>query len=106
MSPDSSVVFGCSVESVIAHNTTTGAIIWRKEMPGNVCALRLHGSVVVVPVSGSRTLVLDATTGHPLHALPSAGKGVWGVCVFDGLTSDVISFVDFLLLCYYVSTAI
>jgi outer membrane protein assembly factor BamB len=87
VSLDGSVVIGGSEKDVIAHNTTTGAVLWRKEMPGSVWTLRIHGSVVVVPVDNSDTVVLDATTGRYLHALPSAGKRVRGICVFDGLVS-------------------
>ena len=61
-------------------------------MPGIVWTLRIHGGVVVVPVDSSNTVVLDVTTGQQLHILPSAGENVRGVCVFDGLTSDVIFF--------------
>ena len=71
---------------VIAFSTVTGAVLWMKEMTGCVETLRIHGGVVVVPVSGSETLVLDINTGHQLHTLPSAGVYVRGICVFDGLT--------------------
>ena len=103
VSLDGNVVVGCSsnaliadsdtalVNAVIAHSTATGAVLWRKEMPGNVHTLRIHGGVVVVPVDNSNTVVLDVTTGHQLHTLPSAGKGVGGICVFDGLTIGLIS---------------
>ena len=56
--------------------------------------------MVVVPVDNSNTVVLDVTTGHQLHTLPSAGDGVHGICVFDGLTIDAICSVDFLTPCY------
>ncbi len=74
---------------MIAHNTATGAVLWRKEMHGGVSALRIHGGVVVVPVNDSHIVVLDLATGIQLHTLPSAGKAVRSICVFDGLTSDV-----------------
>ena len=90
---------------MIAHNTATGAVLWRKEMPGNVWTLRIHGGVVVVPVDNSNTVVLDVTTGHQLHTLPSAGERVHGICVFDGLKNDVICFVDFLTTGFYLSAA-
>jgi hypothetical protein len=80
---------------VIAHNTDTGALLWRKEMPGKTFSLRIHRGVVIVPVDDSNTVVLDATTGQQLHTLPSAGVGVSGICVFDGLAYDVIFSVDF-----------
>ena len=79
---------------MIAHNAATGAVLWRKEMPGDVWTSRIHGGVVVVPVDNSDTVVLDVTTGHQLHTLPSAGNDVYGICLFDGLTSDVIFCVD------------
>ncbi len=81
---------GASNMVMVAHNAATGAVLWRKEMPGRVWALRIHGGVVVVPVDNSNTVVLDVTTGHQLHTLPSAGKSVMSICVFDGLISDVI----------------
>ncbi len=96
VSPDGSVVVGSSKNGVIAHNTATGAVLWRKEMLGEIWALRIHGGVLVVPVDNSNTVVLDVTTGHQLHTLPSAGANVRGVFLFDGLTSDVTFFVDFL----------
>ncbi len=96
VSLDGSVVVGGSDKVVIAHSTVIGVELWRKEMLGNVFALRIHGGVVVVPVDNSNTVVLDVTTGHQLHTLPSAGKNVCGICVFDGLTSDVVCFVYFL----------
>ncbi len=81
---------GSSKKTVAAHNTATGAALWRKEMPGYVWSLRIHGGVVVVPADNSNTVVLDVTTGHQLHILPSAGEGVRGIFVFDGLTSDAV----------------
>ena len=88
-------MIGCCWKVVVAHNTATGAVLWRKEMPSNVWSLSIHGGVVVVPVDNSNTVVLDVTTGHQLHTLPSAGKSVMSICVFDGLISDVICFVKF-----------
>jgi hypothetical protein len=88
-------VVGGSQFYVIAHNTATGAMLWRKEMPGNVWSLRIHGGVVVVPVDNSNTVLLDVTTGRQLHTLPSAGEYVHGICVFDGLTIGVIYFCRF-----------
>ena len=105
VSLDGSVVVGGGWNVVIAHNTATGAVLWRKEMPGRLWTLRIHGGVVVVPVDNSHTVVLEVTTGHQLHTLPSAGEDVCGICVFDGLTSDVICFVDFLTPCYHLSAA-
>ncbi len=92
-SPDGSVVVGGSGRVVLAHNTATCAELWRKNMSSLILTLRIHGGVVVVPMSCFKTLVLDATTGQQVHALPSAGKDVRGICVFDGLTSDTICFV-------------
>ncbi len=99
ISPDGSVVVGCSGNVVIAHNkvgcsgnvviahnTTTGAVLWQRKMPDNTYTLRIHGGVVVVPVDDSNTVVLDVITGHQLHTLPSAGLDVRGICVFDGST--------------------
>ncbi len=86
VSSDGSVVVGGSYKFVIAHETDTGAMLWRKVMTGKVWSLRIHGGVVIVPVENSNTVVLDVTTGQQLHTLPSAGEGVSGICVFDGLT--------------------
>ncbi len=61
--------------------------------------------MVVVPVDNSNIVVLDVTTGHQLHTLPSAGRGVSGICVFDGLTSDEIFFGYFLTSCHVFSAA-
>ncbi len=88
------VVGGCN-EVVIARNTATGAVLWQKKLPVHVLTLRIHGGMVVVPVAQSNTVVLDIFTGHLLHTLPSAGNGVFGICMFDGLTSVVISFCSF-----------
>jgi hypothetical protein len=95
VSPDGSVVVGSSLSVVIAHATATGTTLWRKEMPRNTWSLRIHGGVVVVPIDDRKTVVLDVTTGHQLHTLPSAGKDVQGICVFDGLISYVFWFDDF-----------
>ena len=94
VSHDGSVVVAASANVVIARNTTTLEVLWRKEMLGKVWTLRVHGGVVAVPVEGSNTVVLDVTTGHQLHALQSAGYSIHGICVFEGLASDVICFVD------------
>ena len=75
---------GGSNNAVVAHNTATYAELWRKEMPGVVYTLRIHRGVVVVPVDKRNTAVLDVTTGHQLHTLPSAGEDIYGICVFDG----------------------
>ncbi len=82
---DGSVIIGNTRTAVIAHNTATGVVIWQNEMPDNACTLRIHGSVVVVLVDDSNTVVLDVTTGHQLHTLPPTGKYVIGICIFDGL---------------------
>jgi hypothetical protein len=105
VSADGSVVVGCSSNTVISHNTATGVVLWRKEMLGRVHTLRIHGEVVIVPVEHSNTVVLDVTTGRQLHTLPSAGKDVRGIWVFDGLKSDVNFLGDFLTLCCYLSAA-
>ncbi len=88
-------MIGSCANILIAHNTATGAVLWRKEMPGNVWTSRIHGGVVVVPVDNCNTMVLDATTGRQLHTLPSAGEKVYGICVFDGLINGVIWFCIF-----------
>ena len=75
--------------AVIAHNTTTGAVLWRKEISGFPWTLRVHGGVVVVPVENSNTVVLDVTTGHQLYTFPSVAGIVRCICVFDGLTSTI-----------------
>ena len=90
VSPDGSVVIGGCYDYVIAHNTTTCRVLWRKQMSDRIWSLRIHKSLVVVPVDNGETAVLDITTGHQLHTLPSAGSDVRGICVFDGLTSDSI----------------
>jgi hypothetical protein len=96
-SSDHGVIVGGSQKVVIAHTIATSKELWLKEMPGDVWTVRIHGSVVVVPVDNSKTVVLDVTTGHQLHALPSAGERVYGICLFDGLTSVVIYFLfDFI----------
>ncbi len=92
---DGNVAVGASTQTVIAHNTATGLVLWRKEMPGWVWALRIHGGLVVVPADSSNTIVIDVTTGHQLHTLPSAGQGVRGICVFDGLISDEFDLLVF-----------
>ena len=74
-------------------------------MPGNVWTLRIHGGVVVVPVDNSNTVVLDVTTGHQLHTLPSAGEDMRGIRVFDGSFIHVICFVDFHTVFYNYSAA-
>jgi hypothetical protein len=106
VSPDGSVGVGVgrSENDMIAHSTTTSAVVWQTKMPGSIFALRIHGGVVVVPVENSKTVVLDVATGYQLHTLPSAGEYVFGVCVLDGLTSDGILFVAFLTPCHYLST--
>jgi hypothetical protein len=90
---------------VVAHNAVTGAVLWRKAMPCDVWTLRISEGAVVVPVDHSNTLVLDVTTGHQLFTLPSAGEDVHGICVFDGLTSDVSCFIEFLTPCHSHSAA-
>ncbi len=88
VSHDGSVVVGGSEQVVIAHITATGAVLWRKEMHSRVWTLRIHGGVVVVPLDDNDTVVLDVTTGHQLHTLPSAGELVYGIVVVDGLKND------------------
>ena len=84
VSPNGSVMVGGSGKVVIGYNTATGTVLWRKEMLGDVWTLRIHGGAVVVPVDNSNTVVLDVTTGHQLHTLPSSGDYATGLCVFDG----------------------
>ncbi len=70
ISSDGSIVIGCSLKLLIAFNTVTGAVLWQKNLLGNVGALRLHKGVVVVPIDSSNTVVLDVATGNKLYALP------------------------------------
>ena len=93
VSHDGSVVIGSSQKVLIARDTATGAVLWRKVMAGCVWPLRIHEDVVVAPVHGSQTVVLDVTTGQQVYTLPSAGFNVVGVCVFEGLTIGYIRFV-------------
>ncbi len=95
-------MIGASNKAVIAHNTATGAVLWRKEMPGRIYTLRFHGGVVVATVNNSNTLVLDVATGDQVHTLPRTTETILGLCVFDGLTNDVIFFVDFLTPWYFI----
>ncbi len=74
-------------------------------MSDYVCAFRIYEGVVVVPVDNSNILVLDISTGHQVHALPSAGKDVFGICVFDGLSSEYACLIDSLTPNYCPSTA-
>ncbi len=90
VSPDGNVVVGSSGKVLFAHTTDTDAVSWRKEMPGNVWALRIHGCVVVVSVDKKNILALDVTAGDVLHTLPSAGEHIRGICVFDGMRSHAI----------------
>ncbi len=106
VSPDGSVVVGSSDDVVIAHDTATGAALWRKKMAGFVPTLRIHEGWVVVPSCNSKTVVLDITTGNLLHTLPSAGDHVSGICVFDGLSNhDILSVVVVLKPCFFHSVA-
>ena len=103
VSSDGNIVIGGSKKIVIAHSTASGAVLWRIEMLDWVWALRIHGGLVVVPVDNSNTVVLDVTTGHQLHTLPSAGKYVYGICVFDGFKNDGTFYVDFITTFYSLS---
>ncbi len=100
VTPDGSVVIGGCDKVVIAHDTVTGAVLWRNDTPGKVRTFCIHGDAVVVPFDNCNTVVLDVTTGHQIHTLPSTGECVSGLCVFDGLIRDVIFSVDFLTPCY------
>jgi hypothetical protein len=93
---DENVVIGGSDDVVIAHNIAAGVMLWRKDLHGMVWSLCIHENVVVVPVDGSETLVLDIASGKQIHTIPSAGEEVFGICVFDGEFSEVyISFYFF-----------
>ena len=79
--------------------TATGEVLWQKEMYDEIIALRIHGGVVVVVPENCNTVVLDVTSGEQIHELPSAGKHIFGICVFDGLVADLVllfvfSYVD------------
>jgi hypothetical protein len=92
VSSDGSVMVSGNRSDAIAHNTATGAVLWRKYVSGRIRTLCIHGGVVVVPVDNSNTEVLDVTTGHIVHILPSAGENIKGICVFDGLALKWRSF--------------
>ncbi len=71
---------------VMAHNTQSTAIIWSMNMPGNVHAIRILDDVVIVPVSGNSTRVLDLATGELIREYGNQVKGgVVAVLVFSGL---------------------
>ncbi len=85
VSPDLSVVVVGNRHVVIAHNTVTGAMLWRKELQSSFQTFCIHGGLVVLPVHGCDTVLLDVTTGHQLHSMPTAWINVHGICVFDGM---------------------
>ncbi len=89
IAPDGRVVVAGGFKVMIAHDAATGEVLWRREMPGKIQSLRIHGNVVVAPVYGSMIAVLDLTSGDQIHTLPSAGNDVNGICVFDGLAEDL-----------------
>ncbi len=94
VSLDGSVAVGASHQHVLAHDTATRAVLWQRDMAGDVWTLRIHGGVVVVPVDYSNFVVLDVTTGHQIYSIPSTAEDVHGICVFDGLGCNAICFVD------------
>ena len=96
VSTDGGVVIGVCTMVVAAYNTVDCALLWQKTLPQGMFTLRIHGNVVVLPVQNGSTVVLDVTTGHQLHDLPSAGKSV-GIFVFDGLTRNVNVSVCFMI---------
>ncbi len=82
---------------MIALDTATCAMLWRKQLPGNAWSLIINGGVVVIPVDECNTMVLDVTSGHQYHALPSAEIFMCGLCVFEGLTNGFI-----LITCFHI----
>ncbi len=95
VSIDGGVVVGgsnCGTQSfVVAHNTATRTLIWKKQLPQSISSIRAYGGIVIVPLDYGKTLVLDISTGNQIHSLPSAGKDIHSICVFEGLT-DVSTF--------------
>ncbi len=81
---DGCVVIGSSNHILIAFSTITRTILWRKVMSAEVWALRIHGGVVAVPVRSSNTEILDVSSGHQIHVLPTAWDIMCGVYVRDG----------------------
>ncbi len=96
VSGDGSIVIGANGKVLIAHNTATGALRWRMVMHSYVQALRIHGSVVVVAIDDSNTVVIDVNTADQIDSLPATGRWVTSLCVFDGLVCQQPRIDDFL----------
>jgi hypothetical protein len=94
VSLDGNIVVGKWHNLMIAQ-TATGEVLWQKEMNDEIIALRIHGGVIAVVPENCNTVVLDISSGEQIHELPSAGKHVLAICVFDGLAPGLALFFIF-----------
>ena len=86
MTGDGSVVVCASSEGcVVATDVASKTQLWTREMEGSVYTLRIHGSLVVVPVYNASTVVLDVMTGARLHEYPKLAGATYDMVLFDGL---------------------
>ncbi len=79
------VVCGGYHVDVRAHETSTGTVLWKRNMPGTLWVLKIHRDMVFVFYKGRDATVLDLITGHRICTLPSIRNRVSGFCVYDGL---------------------
>ncbi len=93
VSPDGSIVIGGSEYVVIAFHTMMPDDVWES----SILTLRIHASVVVVPVHGQEDAkVLDLMTGRLIQTLTLSGIDVRCIFVFEGLASGLNVFAGFL----------
>jgi hypothetical protein len=88
ISSDGAVVVGASDSHVTAHNTDSGVMLWQRNMPEFTWAVRVHGGQVVASSDGELTSILELTTGHCTLSLPSPGREVLAILVYEGLCAD------------------
>ena len=69
---------------VVATDLTTKTMLWSKHMDGRVHTLRIHNSVVFVPVTGQPVSVLDLMNGDVLRRYPVRSRETRGLAVISG----------------------
>ncbi len=91
ISPNGKVLVSASGKSVLAHDMTSGLLLWNikpVEIPnqnGYVGSLRVCRNAVVVTIDRFKTVVLDIETGIIISLHPNAGLDVMALCVFERL---------------------
>ena len=89
VSADGRVLVSADYSGLVAvTDLTTKTMLWSMQMDGAVFTLRIHNSVVFVPIQEQFVYVLDVMTGDVLRRYPALSGMTHGLAVIPGKRVD------------------